>query len=346
MIATVPLNGAVAVPLNQKLSATFSIPMNAATLTTPGTFILAVGPVPGGANVPGAVVYDSSSNSAIFSPTAALTATTQYTATITTAAQSTQGNGLAANFNWTFTTGAAANAIPPTVITYKSIGRRSERAAQSKNRRHIQHAMNPATISAAGTFTLAVTAGGAAVLGTVTYSGNTAVFSPAANLSPSTQYTATITTAAKDLTGVAMAANDVWSFTTGLTANAGAPTVIATVPASGATAVPLNQKISATFSTAMNPGSIMAAGTFTVAVAGVGGANVPGTVAYAGNTAVFTPNANLAASTLYTATITIAAQNLTGTPMGGQLHMEFHHWRRRKCRCAHNHRYKSSQRRD
>lgn len=322
VIATIPINGAVAVPLNQKLSATFSIPMNAGTLTAPGSFILAVGAA-GGASVAGTVVFDASSNSAIFSPAAALSATTQYTATITTAAQSVQGNGLAANFNWTFTTGAAANAIPPTVILTNPLAGAVNVPLNQRIAATFSVPMNPATISAAGTFTLAVTAGGANVLGAVTYSGNTAVFTPTANLTANTQYTATITTAAKDLTGVAMATNFVWSFTTGLTANAGAPTVIATIPASGATAVPLNQKISATFSTAMNPGSILAAGTFTVAVAGVGGANVAGTVAYAGNTAVFSPNANLTASTLYTATITTAAQNLTGTPMAANFTWNF-----------------------
>jgi Ice-binding-like/Bacterial Ig-like domain len=322
VISTIPFPGAVAVPLNQKMAATFSVPMSAASLTTPGTFILALGAV-GGASVAGTVAFDAPSNTAIFSPNAALTANTQYTATITTAAQSIQGNNLSANFNWSFTTGPVANAVPPTVTFTNPAAGAVNVPLNQKIAATFSVPMNPATISAAGTFTLAVTAGGAAVLGTVTYSGNTAVFSPAANLTASTQYTATITTAAKDLTGVAMAANFVWSFTTGLTATVVAPTVVSTIPASGAVAVPLNQRVSATFSVPMNPASILAAGTFTVAVAGVGGAAVAGTVAYAGNTAVFTPNANLTASTQYTATITTAAQNLTGTPLAANFVWSF-----------------------
>jgi hypothetical protein len=322
VIATNPIAGAVLVPLNQKMSATFSVPMNAATVTAPGTFILALGPV-GGPTVAGSVIYDSSSNTAIFSPAAALTANMLYTATITTTAQSAQGNNLAANFNWSFTTGTTANAIPPTVISTNPATAAINVPLNQKIAATFSTPMNPATISAPGTFTLAVTAGGAMVPGTVTYSGNTAVFNPVANLAANTQYTATITTAAKDLTGVAMAAPYTWSFTTGLIANVGAPTVISTVPLAGATGVPLNQKISATFSTAMNPATIMAAGTFTVAVAGVGGANVPGTVAYAGNTAVFSPTANLAPTTQYTATITTAAQNLTGTAMAANFVWSF-----------------------
>ena len=325
VISTNPVAGAVLVPLNQKMSATFNVPMNSATITAPGTFILALGPV-GGPTVTGSVIYDSSSNTAVFSPAAALTANMPYTATITIVAQSAQGNNLALNFNWSFTTGATANAIPPVVVSTNPATAAVNVPLNQKITATFSTPMNPATISASGTFTLAVTAGGAMVPGTVTYSGNTAVFTPTANLTASTQYTATITTAAKDLTGVAMLANYMWSFTTGLVANAGAPTVISTVPLAGATGVPLNQKISATFSTPMNPATISAAGTFTVAVASVGGvagANVPGTVAYAGNTAVFSPTANLAPTTQYTATITTAAQNLTGTAMAANFVWSF-----------------------
>ena len=80
--------------------------------------------------------------------------------------------------------------------------------------------MNPATVIAPGTFTVAVAgAGGAAVPGTVTYvpATNTATFTPTANLLPSTQYTATINTSAQSASGNALASNYVWSFTTGTT---------------------------------------------------------------------------------------------------------------------------------
>jgi hypothetical protein len=323
VIATNPLNGAINVPLNQKVTATFSVPMNAGTVTAAGTFVLALGGV-GGPSVGGAIVYDAPSNTLIFSPTAALTANTQYTGTVTTAAQSALGSNLAANFNWSFMTGATANAIPPTVTLTNPASAAVGVPLNQKIAATFSVPMNPATISAAGTFTVAVAGvGGAMVPGAVTYSGNTAVFAPTGNLTASTQYTATITTAAKDLTGNALAVNYVWSFTTGLTASAGAPTVISTIPISGAINVPLNQRIAATFSTPMNPATILAAGTFSLAVAGVGGAAVPGIVTYSGSTAVFTPTANLTASTQYTATITTAAQNLTGTAMAANFVWSF-----------------------
>lgn len=307
VIAVNPLPASTGVPLNQKLTATFNLPMNSTSLTTAGTFILALGGV-GGASVPGSVVFDTGSNSAVFSPTAALTANTQYTATVTTAAQSTSGNNLAANFNWSFTTGPAANAIPPTV---SSTIPASSAVAVPLNQRiaaTFSVPMDPTTISSA--FSLALTAGGSLILGTTNYVGNTAIFTPTSNLAANTQYTARITTAAKDLTGIALAANFSWSFTTGAITNAAAPTVIATTPAAAATNVPINQRIAVSFNDAMNPSTISQSFSLTTP-----GSVILGTVASAGNTAVFTPTGNLAPSTVYTATITTAAQNLQGNAL-------------------------------
>ena len=59
--------------------------------------------------------------------------------------------------------------------------------------------------------------GSAPVTGTVTYSGNTAAFQPASALPAGAAIIAVITTAAKDTSGNAMAANYTWTFTTGMT---------------------------------------------------------------------------------------------------------------------------------
>jgi hypothetical protein len=73
--------------------------------------------------------------------------------------------------------------------------------------------MTNSTLSTAS-FTLRPTAGSTTVTGTVNVSGATATFTPTASLAGSTQYTATITTAAKDAAGNALATNFTWSFTT------------------------------------------------------------------------------------------------------------------------------------
>jgi ketosteroid isomerase-like protein len=312
--STVPASGATNVPLNQKVAATFNTPMTASTITAAGTFTLAT--TTGATAVPGTVTYDASSNTAIFTPTAALTASTQYTATVTTAAQSAAGNALPANYVWSFTTGTAANAVAPTVTSTNPASAAVNVPLNQKVAAVFSTSMDPSTISAAGTFTVAATVGGAVVPGTVSYAGNTALFTPTANLAASTQYTATITTAAKDLTGVAMAANYVWSFTTGVATNLVGPTITVTNPASAAINVFIDTTVSATFSTAMDPTTINN-GTFTLAVAGAGGAPVSGTVTYdsASRIATFMPSANLTANTQYTATISNMVQDLSGNAL-------------------------------
>lgn len=93
-----------------------------------------------------------------------------------------------------------------------------------------------------------------------------------------------------------------------------APTISAITPASGATSVPVNTSITATFSRSMNTSTISSS-TFTLT--GPGGAAVTGAVAYssASTTATFTPAASLSNGTAYTATITTGATDTAGTAL-------------------------------
>jgi hypothetical protein len=175
-------------------------------------------------------------------------------------------------------------------------------------------AMYRATIGNA-TFTVVnTTLGGTAVAGNVTYAAGarTATFTPTspAPLPDNTLFTATVTTGARDLAGNALAANFTWTFTTGAGGAAldnTAPSVILTNPVDNATGVVINSAVNATFSEAMDPASI------TVTVRATGpplGPILAGTFAYLDNIATFTPTANLAGNTRYTATIAPGATDL------------------------------------
>jgi hypothetical protein len=305
VISTIPVNGATGVPLAQVISATFNEAMSCATLASPATSFTVTGP--GTTAVAGTVACAGAV--ATFTPAAGLIVNTVYTATITTGAQSLAGTPLAANYVWLFRTLPAPT--PPTVIATVPINGATGVPINQALSATFSVAMTPATINAT-TFTL-TGPGTTPVTGVVTYvaAGATATFTPSAPLAYSTLYTATITTGAQNLAGTALAQNYVWTFTTGI-AVAVPPTVTSTIPANLATNVPANQAVSATFSVPMNPATINST-TFTLT--GPGTTPVAGLVAYAavGNTATFNPTANLAASTLYTATITTGAQNLAGT---------------------------------
>lgn len=89
----------------------------------------------------------------------------------------------------------------------------SKEVARNKELTFIfKEAMDPSTVNAS-TFTLIH--GTIAVPGTVTYTGTTATFKPTSVLEAGTDYTATITTGAKNMAGIPLEANTAWSFTTG-----------------------------------------------------------------------------------------------------------------------------------
>ena len=144
--------------------------------------------------------------------------------------------------------------------------------------------------------------------------GSIATFAPTAPLAPLTVYVATITTGAKNLTGVPLASNYSWTFTTGAAPDTTQPTITSTIPLDGAADVPINQAVTATFSEPMDPAT-MNSTTFTLS--GPGGTPVPGIVTYAAiaNTATFTPNATLDPNTIYTAAVTTGATDLAGNPL-------------------------------
>ena len=199
---------------------------------------------------------------------------------------------------------APTDTTPPTVSSTNPAGNQTGVATNVAVTATFSEAVKSVS---ATTFTLK--AGAASVTGTVTLSGTTATFTPAAPLAYSTAYTATITTGVTDLANNALAANYVWSFTTGAAPDTTPPTVSSTNPAGNQTGVATNAAVTATFSEGMSGASLTSA-TFTLADSS--GNPVAGTVTSDGATATFAPTANLANGTTYTATITTGAKDLAG----------------------------------
>ncbi len=117
-------------------------------------------------------------------------------------------------------------------------------------------ALNAATVSAAS-FTLR-DAAGALVNAAVAYNATTrvATLTPAAALTAQTLYTASVSTAVRDLSGNALATAQSWSFTTAAAADITPPTVRAISPAAGATGVASTANVTATFNEAMDAATI------------------------------------------------------------------------------------------
>ena len=207
---------------------------------------------------------------------------------------------------------------------------------------NFSEAVNPATCTAT-TFTLV--RGVTPVPGTVLCAGKTATFTPTGALTGAAAHTATLTTGIKDLAGNALAANATWGFTTGA-ADVTAPTVASTDPVDTAPSVPVSNNITATFSEAVDPGTVTAA-SFTLAQlqstgpgcafdpliqsdpCPPGSAPVDGSVSTTGTVASFVPTVSLKAQATnpnppsnggiidqhYMATVTTGVKDLAGNAL-------------------------------
>lgn len=165
------------------------------------------------------------------------------------------------------------------------------------------------------TFLLANASDGSAVSGNVAYdaANRVASFKPAASLSPSTAYNATITTGATDASGNHLANAFAFSFTTRSTSDASPIAVYSTNPANGATGVDVNTKIQVIFTEGAESDSVTIA---SFAVSDANGTRVNGAVTYDiyTNVAEFYPTSPLAPGMKYTVTID-GVRDLAGVPM-------------------------------
>jgi hypothetical protein len=302
VIATSPSDTATHVSRNTMLTATFNEVMDSATINA-ATFILKRG----SATIPGTVSYTGVT--ATFIPAFNLMPNTQYAGIITTSARDRDGNALVADYTWRFTTGdsTSMDTTHPIVISTDPANGDTGVIRTKQITATFSEVMNPLTITTAS-FTLKN--GTTVVPGTVAYTGTTAIFAPSALLDIHTVYTATITTAAKDLSGNALLTNYIWSFTTSsvVPSDVTPPTVISTDPVNNATGVQPTKQITATFSEAMNPATINA----TTFLLKNGAIPISGVVTYSGVTATFSPSALLDSSVVYTATITTGAKDIAG----------------------------------
>ena len=200
--------------------------------------------------------YDSINKIAVFTPTAPLPDGDTFTATLTSGVMSATEVPLAGNFVWTFGASENLDTTAPTVLSTIPAALAPGVATNQKITATFSEPMDSTTLGAT-TFTL-TGPGLTPVAGAVTYStiGASATFAPTVALAPGVTYTATITTGAVNLAGVAFALDFTWTFTTGLGPDATAPSITLQTPANADSGVALNAGINATFSQAMDPATL------------------------------------------------------------------------------------------
>ncbi|MGA1977056.1 MAG: ice-binding family protein [Bacteroidales bacterium] len=202
VISTSPLDAASGVPLDMIVTATFNKKMNGATITETSYTLQQ-----GATLIAGIVSYTDSTAS--FAPASPLATSTTYTATVKMSVKDKTGNALASDYVWTFSTGAT---IAPIVILTDPLDLATDVVLNKVVTATFSVPMDPLTLT---TTTFTVKQGATSVLGAVSCLGAVATFIPSANLLPSTLYTATITTGAKNAESTTLANNYLWTFTTG-----------------------------------------------------------------------------------------------------------------------------------
>jgi hypothetical protein len=213
VISTIPGPGAMGVAFNTLITATFSEPMNPATITMT-TFTLRQGTT----DLMGTVMLDAAGTTARFTPAAPLMPSLVYTATITVGAQDTTGMAMVAPHSWMFTT--AGNAMPPTVTAVTPLPGAINVSINVSPTATFSKAMNPATIT---TQTFTLRQGNNPIAGVVTLNSltNTATFNPNNPLIAGLVYTASVNVGAMDTGGMALQMARTWMFTTSMCAQVG-----------------------------------------------------------------------------------------------------------------------------
>jgi Bacterial Ig-like domain len=208
----------------------------------------------------------------------------------------------------------------PTVSSTEPADGATDVAINRKILATFDEAMIPDRITDAGTFTL--TGPGGAVAGTVRYNvvNRIAIFTPSGDLSVGL-HTATITTAARDVSDNALAAANTWSFVVDGSDDITPPVVITTSPADNATNVSTRTDINVTFNEVMDPETINLT-TFTLETT-AGSIHVPGFVTCAGTAATFNPTAPLLPGIEYIARLTIEVADLAGNTFPTEIEWSF-----------------------
>ena len=285
--------GATGVPLNAPVVLQFSSSIN------PTSQPAGVQITTGGNAVNGTYAFNSDQTILTFTPASALTASTTYTATYTAQLTDAAGNGLTNPGSFSFTTGTAADATGPGIVSTDPLANETGVGTNAILRVVFNKPVDPTTISNSNFILYNANNTNITYPGTVAISADrlSATFTPASPLLGLTQYLWQLYTY-KGENGVNDVQNVSQYFTTGGSADITPPTVTAISPSNGATGVPVNTKVVALFSEAMDATSVTNA---SISLS----PSAPGTASLSADqlSLTFTPTANLSTSTTYTISI-------------------------------------------
>jgi Big-like domain-containing protein len=224
IVATVPEQGFVGIPINIAVTVEFSEPVVEASIDNASFSLVTTGD---GNPVTGTVSYNG--NTAVFDPTDNLVSGTSYTVTIAGGSPSgvvdLAGNFLAADYSFEFAPLGVPDTTPPTVTNHTPVG--DSVGVGDSIQVAFSEPMNPGSISVT---TFLVDNGTTNIAGSILYQAdngvwtNVATFDPLTDLQLGTVYSVTIVSGdsgAKDLAENPLQTDYTWSFTTSASQSSG-----------------------------------------------------------------------------------------------------------------------------
>lgn len=208
--ATIPEDAATGISPHRPVSATFNKAMDPLTLN-PSSFTLTKDS--NASAVDGAVTYDDSTHTAVFTPAAALEPNTSYTARLTTAVTDSYGVPMAAEKTWSFTTGEL-DITSPTILTRSPEDGDVDVPISAPVAVTFSEDIAPTSLDLSH---FILTGPSGVVPATLNYDPATFIvtLTPDENLLYSTQYTMTVAAGTADYAGNPLGTvDDTWTFTT------------------------------------------------------------------------------------------------------------------------------------
>ncbi|WP_061278536.1 Ig-like domain-containing protein [Leptospira interrogans] len=302
-----PGSGVSDIPLNTSIQATFNSAFDSSSVTS-STFFLKKGGDP----ILATLRLDN--NTAVITPSSALSASTTYSVTISKEIKSAEGISLKEDLTWNFTTATIVDAVAPAL----SLRIPAAGAALISNTTSVQVAftetMDCTTVDNVS-LTLKNNATNVVEPSGVNCLGSSASLSPNNPLTPNTTYRVEVSASMKDLANNPLAGALNWTFTTGAGQDNTPPTLSFASPSPGETGVSVNSAIGVAFDEPIHCGSVP--GNFVLEETLVPGNNVGVTLTCSGATASITPIAvaGLDFNKSYKAILTAGITDLSSNPI-------------------------------
>lgn len=299
VVSNAPKSNEENVALNRAINITFSEPLEQQDFQS--AFTVSRGAEPNIVSMPGSVT--STGDTITFIPIINWTANTVYSVRFKAGVKDLAGLDLPVDSSWSFKTGTTSDNSGPQVSSVDPSSNSTVISINTTVRSQFSEDILPSSVTASSFY---VTGPSGNISGNLAVSGLQIIFTPTAALSFNTNYQATITTAVRDMSGNAMASNFSWSFKTEGQVDTTPPTILSVTPSDASTNVLVNSAVTILFSEAIDQGTV------SISLKDGSGTAVNGSISFSGNSAIFTPAANLAYNTAYTVTVAAGVKDLSG----------------------------------